>query len=242
MIWQLISAFRGDTSDEAMAALLVQVAARVFVILFCLSVHEFAHAWAARKLGDDTAWMHGRMTINPSKHLDLFGTLMILVVGFGYAKPVPVNPRNFKNHKKGMALTAAAGPLSNLILAVLFCLLSYILLLATRNATGDAARLITLFLFYVSFSNVGLMVFNLIPFPPLDGSRILDLLLPPKASYAIARYEGILRWAVFALLLFSGPISALVRLAFNGLSALAGLPFPFTIKILVDGTVAILQK
>ena len=225
MIWQLINAFRGDTPDDVMAALLVQVAARVFVILFCLSVHEFAHAWAARKLGDDTAWMHGRMTINPSKHLDLFGTLMILVVGFGYAKPVPVNPRNFKNRKKGMALTAAAGPLSNLVLAVGFCLLGNIFYLATRNNPSDASQLFWLFLYYVFVSNVGLMVFNLIPFPPLDGSRILDLLLPAKLSMKIAQYESILRWGVFALLLFSTPLTWLINLAANGIDFLVGLPF-----------------
>ncbi|MCL1952905.1 MAG: site-2 protease family protein, partial [Oscillospiraceae bacterium] len=135
MLWRLIGMLKGDMSAMDMSGLMVEFAATAAVVLLCLPVHECAHAWTAKKLGDDTAWMHGRLTLNPSKHLDLFGTLMILVVGFGYAKPVPVNPRNFKNgkYKRGMALTAAAGPLSNLILAVIFCLAAYLAAMAGRG-------------------------------------------------------------------------------------------------------------
>jgi len=227
MIWQLIRGMQGDLTDLDMAALMVSFAAMAVVLLLCLPMHEYAHAWAAKKLGDDTAWMHGRLTLNPAKHLDLFGTLMILFVGFGYAKPVPVNPRNFKDYKKGMALTAVAGPLSNLILAVAFCLLAYIAALFTIDTHNDLAFLVRDFFRIIFFSNVTLMVFNLIPFPPLDGSRILDLVLPSKISVFLAQHENILRWGVFVLLLFRGVIGFLSSLVASGIAFLIGLPFPF---------------
>jgi len=175
------------------------LAARVFVIIFCLSVHEYAHAWAAKKLGDNTAWMHGRLTLNPAKHLDLIGTLMIFVVGFGYAKPVPVNPRNFKNrnYKKGMALVAAAGPLSNLIMALLFYGLSYLTLLIQ---SPDVYFIVATFAHSIVSLNITLALFNLLPIPPLDGSRILDLFLPPKASMFIARNERYFLYGLYAVL------------------------------------------
>jgi len=225
MIWQLIRGMQGDLSDLDMAALLVNFAAMAVVLLLCLPMHEYAHAWAAKKLGDDTAWMHGRLTLNPSKHLDIFGTLMILMVGFGYAKPVPVNPRNFKNYKKGMALTAAAGPLSNLIMAVAFCVVVNFMWYFQPAEPDDVFRLLYGFFSTLFSVNVSLMVFNLIPFPPLDGSRILDLVLPGKISMFLAEHENVMRWAVFALLIFSSPISWLSGLAVRGIDTLVSLPF-----------------
>jgi len=212
MIFQLLRLFSGEYDEMQMAYTLAQLAARVFVIIFCLSVHEFAHAFAAKRLGDDTAWMHGRLTLNPSKHLDLVGTLMILVVGFGYAKPVPVNPRNFKDgkYKKGMAIVAAAGPGSNLLLALLFFGVSkllllflgvpnqYALLLAeTPNLYGFV---LYTFIHSVTYSNVALAIFNLLPIPPLDGSRILDLFLPARASMFLERNERYFRYGLYAVL------------------------------------------
>jgi len=227
MLWQLIQGFLyGGVEDIDMARMLVRFAATAVVLILCLPIHEFAHAWAAKKLGDETAAMHGRLTLNPSKHLDLVGTLMILFVGFGYAKPVPVNPRNFKHYKKGMALTAAAGPLSNLILAVLFCIVYNALWLFPANG-NDLIPMLRDFFGYVFAINVTLMVFNLIPFPPLDGSRILDLLLPAKWSDFIAQYEHIMRWGVFVLLLFRGAIGWLAGWVITGIDTLVGLPFGF---------------
>jgi Zn-dependent protease len=232
MIRQLIRAFM-DGSDIDVANLLTQLAASAFVIIFCLSVHECAHAWAAKKLGDNTAWMHGRLTLNPSRHLDLIGTLMILVVGFGYAKPVPVNPRKFRDRKKGMALTAAAGPLSNLIMAFGLLLLAYafdaVVSIAFGAArAGDLYDVILRFLSMSATSNVGLMLFNLIPVPPLDGSRILDMLLPARASFFLARNERYFSWGLYALLFFgvlNTPLGYLVYWVTEGLHFLAGLPF-----------------
>ena len=228
MIWQLLQGFiHGDAADVDMAGLLMTLAATAVVLILCLPMHEFAHAWMAKKMGDNTAWMHGRLTLNPSKHLDLVGTLMILFIGFGYAKPVPVNPRNFNNgkYKQGMALTAAAGPVSNLILAVIFCLLTYACYAVNRSLRSDALELVWQMLGIVSFRNIGLAVFNLIPFPPLDGSRILDLILPGKVSRFIDEHENIFRYGIYLLLFFGSPIGKFSVLLFNGLSYIIGLPF-----------------
>jgi len=202
MIWELLRMFSGDYNEMQMAYLLAQLAARVFVIIFCLSVHEFAHAFAAKQLGDDTAWMHGRLTLNPAKHLDFIGTLMILVVGFGYAKPVPVNPRNFKDgkYKRGMAIVAAAGPASNLLLAGLFFGIQLLIPLFAVRMPNAYMGILYVFVNSVVFSNVALAIFNLLPIPPLDGSRILDLVLPAKASMFLERNERYFRYGLYAVL------------------------------------------
>jgi Zn-dependent protease len=185
-----------------MANLMAKLAGMVFVLLFCLSVHECAHAWAAKKLGDSTAYNHGRLTLNPGKHLDPIGSLMILLVGFGYAKPVPVNPRNFKHYKKGMALTAAAGPLSNLLMGILFGIAACAAYLLNLRFPSDLAGLLVRFFGAIFTSNIGLMVFNLIPIPPLDGARLLDLVLPARVSDFLARYERYMMYGVMLLLFF----------------------------------------
>ena len=233
MIWRLIGMLQGEMSEQDMSALMVEFAAVSVVLLLCLPLHEYAHGWMAKKLGDDTAWLHGRLTLNPAKHLDLFGTLMILFIGFGYAKPVPVNPRNFKNgkYKKGMALTAAAGPLSNLMLAVIFCLASQLSYMAFLSTGSEVLNLIWLLLGIVSFRNIALAVFNLIPFPPLDGSRILDLVLPYKASRFIAMHENIFRWAVILLIFLGTPIFSVALFIFRGLTSLVGLPFSVQLPV-----------
>ena len=229
MLWDLLDMLRGDVADIDMAALLVQFAAIAVVMILCLPAHECAHAWAAKKLGDDTAWMHGRLTLNPSKHLDLLGTLMLFVVGFGYAKPVPVNPRNFKHYWRGWALTSAAGPLANLILAVIFLFLGQ-LFGTVVSLTGwmdvESAQLVWGFFVSVAAVNVSLMLFNLLPIPPLDGSRILYMILPAKASDYLERYERYIFGAVFVVsFLLSKPLGALTKWILVGLNFLTGLPF-----------------
>lgn len=200
--------------------------ASVFVVFCTMPVHECAHAFVAYKLGDGTARLSGRMTLNPMKHIDPIGALMIILVGFGYAKPVPVNPRNFKNPKAGMALTALAGPVSNLLMAAIFILLKNIV--GVLPAANVLATALYLFFTYAAIINIGLAVFNLIPIPPLDGSRVLQLLIPSKYYYKFLQYERYIVLIVFALLFFgvlSRPLAYLETVIFNGLDYVIGYPF-----------------
>lgn len=216
--------FRNGFSVE----LVINLCARLFVLFCVLPVHEFAHAYVATKLGDQTARLSGRLTMNPLAHLDLMGTLMILLVGFGYAKPVPVNPRNFKNRKGGMALTAAAGPLSNLLMALVYLFIYVLVYMKVRPDAGTVPYYLMTFCNIVAQINVSLAVFNLLPVPPLDGSRILAIVLPDKLYYKVMQYERYIVLVVFALLLFGKLdwlISRLTLLVLQGLLYLVGLPF-----------------
>ncbi len=171
------------------------------ILLTAFPIHESAHALAAHWMGDDTAKAQGRISLNPLRHLDLFGTIFMLIAGVGWAKPVPINPNNFKNRKVGMALSSLAGPVSNLVLAyismILYKISAYYLILHENTAIGILS---TVFLYSVIL-NVGLAVFNLLPVPPLDGSRIFNLVLSEKTYFKIMKYEniifGILFLAVF---------------------------------------------
>jgi Zn-dependent protease len=187
-------------------------------MLISLPVHEFSHAFAAYKLGDDTAKKMGRLTLNPIKHLDPMGAILMIFTGFGWAKPVPINPNNFKNRKTGFALSALAGPVSNLILA-------YLSIVILRALSLSPTRIPGLFLFYLAILNIGLGVFNLLPFPPLDGSRIFSLILPEKQYFKIMKYEGVFFLALFILMQFSffdSIIGAIQNFAFNALWFLTG--------------------
>ena len=182
---------------------LISLMARVFVVFCVLPIHEFAHAFVANKLGDDTARLKGRLTLNPLAHLHPIGALMIFLVGFGYANPVPVNARKFKNPKQGMAITALAGPVSNLLMSVIFCILTGAGVILYQKTNGNiTAEVATYFFMYAAYINVQLAVFNLIPIPPLDGSRLLTVILPNKYYFKIMKYERYIILGVFALILF----------------------------------------
>lgn len=170
----------------------------VLMVIISLPIHEFAHGYIANKLGDDTAYYQGRLTLNPLAHLDLWGTLSMIFLGFGWAKPVPVNPRRFKcNMRLGMALTALAGPLSNILLALVFMFASkgtYLLGDATGN---DFFYFLNWLTFNIMYTNIGLAFFNLLPVPPLDGSRILSYFLPYKVQ---AFYDNLERYSTYILI------------------------------------------
>ena len=178
----------------------------IFVIIAAISaisVHESAHGLMAYWLGDDTAKRAGRISLNPLKHIDILGLVMLAVAKFGWAKPVPVNMRRFKNQKLGMALTALAGPVSNVLLAfvstIFCCLTAYFYY---RSGSEILYWVNTLF-FYGQLINAGLAVFNLIPIPPLDGSKIFAIILPEKAHTFLMRYERY-GFVILAVFLFAG--------------------------------------
>lgn len=179
--------------------------------LLALTVHELAHGWVSTKLGDPTPKYQGRLTFNPLAHLDLFGTLLMVLTGFGWAKPVQINPNYYKNRTKGMALVAAAGPIANFILAFAGILIGNIILLVMEKsgASYEACRVVVTITFYFAYRNLCFMVFNLIPLPPLDGFKVAGLIIPPKIYYNILRYEQYVLLGIM-LLSLSGAFGSII--------------------------------
>lgn len=169
-------------------------AVQLLAVLFCLTVHETCHGLAALALGDPTAKRQHRLSLNPLRHIDWFGLLMMLVAGFGWAKPVPVNPNYFKKPRQGMALTALAGPASNLLLALLLLIPARLIYTYAHYSVFNQTALD--FLTSTAVLSIGLGLFNLIPIPPLDGSKVLAVLLPERAYRWLMHYE---RFGIFAL-------------------------------------------
>lgn len=173
-------------------------------ILFALSIHEFSHAYVANKLGDPTAKLMGRLTMNPVKHIDPLGIIAMFLVRFGWAKPVQVNSRYLKKPRRDMALVAIAGPVSNLISAIVGFIPFWLAVLFIHRATFLSLEIkegIIYILENFVYLNIALAIFNLIPIPPLDGSRILDSFLPPKALLLYHKYEDIIRIVLLVLLI-----------------------------------------
>ena len=225
--------FTAITNADLLSVIAILVTSAV-LFLICMPSHEFAHAYAAYKLGDYTAKYQGRLTLNPFKHLDLFGFAMILLVGIGYAKPVPVNMMNFKNRKRDMAIVAFAGPLMNLVCGMLFVFLDvlfnfvFTMIPMSSNVTAYVYIIGTYVLETIAYISISLAIFNLIPIPPFDGSRILGFFLPDRIYYKIMQYERFILIAVLILLWFGfldGPLSSIVSTFINRLYWLFSLPF-----------------
>lgn len=182
---------------------------RLAAVLLCLTVHETCHGLAAYALGDPTARRAHRLSLNPLRHIDWFGLLMMFAAGFGWAKPVPVNPNYFKKPKQGMALTALAGPVSNFLLALLTLLAARIF--CDVAAYSETNQRVLDFLLMVAVLSIGLGLFNLVPIPPLDGSKVLFAVLPDRAYDWLMRNERYGMLLLFALVFFDVGSSALSK-------------------------------
>ena len=194
---------------------------RIIILILAISVHEFAHALAADWLGDPTPRSQGRLTLDPRKHLDAFGSIMFLIAGFGWGKPVYTDPRNFKGDPRtGMAVVAAAGPMSNLLLAYIGSLLYRVGLVQTEISYY--------FLFLFVSLNILLMLFNLLPIAPLDGYQVTVGLLPYEIATVIARYQG-QGPIILMLLIVAGSI-----FNFNLLGLLLGPPYQLILGLLLN--------
>ena len=203
---------------------LLSMVTRLAAVLLCLTVHETCHGLAAYALGDPTARREHRLSLNPLRHIDWFGLLMMFVAGFGWAKPVPVNPNYFKKPKQGMALTALAGPVSNFLLALLTLLAARIF--CDVAAYSEANQRILDFLLMVALLSIGLGLFNLLPIPPLDGSKVLFAVLPDRAYNQLMRYERYGMLLLFALVFFdvgSSAFSAAIEWVFELFCRIVGL-------------------
>lgn len=181
-----ISGFASGINWSGMFSLFLRIAA----VLICIVVHEVCHGLAAYCLGDPTAKKSNRLSLNPIHHIDIFGLVMMAVVGFGWAKPVPVDARYFRKPKSGMAITALAGPVSNLVLAFLAAIMiNGALGLALTRGYGLGLKSFVEFWYMLMSLSIGLGIFNLIPFPPLDGAKILGVFLPDRIYFRLMRYE-----------------------------------------------------
>ena len=194
--------------------------------LFFITFHELAHGFAAYQLGDPTAKVNGRLTLNPISHIDWIGLMLLLTVRVGWAKPVPVDMRNFRHPKRDMAITALAGPAANFLLAT--AALGVASLIYHFAPQGTAAAYAIYFFLYMAVLSVGLGIFNLVPIPPLDGSKILFALLPDRIYYQYLRYERFFILAVVLLAwmgVFSVPLSFCMEGIVRGLCAVTAFPF-----------------
>jgi len=232
MIYDLLMSLRdGVPLKDVLPGILFTI----IVVLLSLSLHEMCHAWAAYKMGDHTARNLGRLTLNPAVHLDFIGTACMLFFGFGWAKPVPVNSRNFRNPRSGIIVTSVAGPASNIVLSFV-ALLAYALIVsflpvpyfidAETTFAGKLLYFLAELLTYFHILNLYLAVFNLIPIPPLDGSKILFMFLPAKIYFFVSRYERYISIALLILLytgILSTPISFICMYISRGMEWLISL-------------------
>ncbi len=186
-----------------MRGFLITLCLMLPAVIICLSVHECAHGWAARALGDRTAQRAGRLTLDPMAHIDPMGFLCMLVFGFGWARPVPVNVSGFRmrNRRLGMAIVALAGPLSNLVLAFI-CYTINIVMGVYIHSDIMFLNTLSLFFYYIASLSVGLGVFNLIPIPPLDGSRVLNAFAPYSLQQKLERYQSVILLAIIFIVYF----------------------------------------
>ncbi len=215
---------------------LLDIALSVLPALICITLHECAHGWAAYRLGDDTAKRMGRLTLDPLKHIDIIGLAMMVLFRFGWAKPVPVDMRKFKNPKRDMAVTAAAGPLMNVILC-LAALFLYGLTAPGAFYSGGALYYLNEGLYLTAYLSLALALFNIIPIPPLDGSKVLYSFISDRAYMQLMRYERYGMIALLALIVLSDlsgldPLSRATGWVFERLFVFADWGFALALRLM----------
>ena len=201
---------------------LLNILLSVIPALVCITLHELSHGFVAYKLGDDTAKNAGRLTLNPIKHLDIMGLIMMVVFHFGWAKPVPVNMYKFKDPKRGMAITALAGPVSNILITIVFLFIYGLLYIPLQ--LSDVGQYILQMIMITAYISLGLAVFNLIPVPPLDGSKVLFSLMSDEKYYKLMRYEHygmIILLVLIASDVLGAPLQMVTQAVFKFLFAFA---------------------
>lgn len=223
-----VSTFLENFDLEQLLTLLIQVIAA----LLCVSFHEMGHGYAAWLLGDSTAKKRGRVSMNPLRHIDPLGLLLLVTAGFGWAKPVPVDMEHFRRPKLGMALTALVGPISNFLMGIVAIGIASAIYHFAMVYLASSKFLYYLFLLLVRIAilSVGLGIFNLIPIPPLDGSKVVFSLLPNRIYYTILHYERYMMFLLFALVFFNlldTPLSFLLNWGMRGLCELTRFPVNF---------------
>ncbi len=200
----------------------------VIPALFCITLHELSHGYVAYSLGDDTAKSRGRLTLNPLKHIDIMGLLMMVAFKFGWAKPVPVNMYKFKNPKRGMAITALAGPVSNVLISCVFLFIYGLIFYPLANSDSPAAWMCLETVYTISYLSLALAVFNILPIPPLDGSKVLFAVLSESVYYKLMRYE---KYGMILLLVVVGsgvlgaPLARVTSFIYDKLFIIAEISF-----------------
>ncbi len=199
----------------------------VIPVLICITLHECAHGYTALRLGDPTAKNAGRLSLNPLKHFDIMGFVMMAFVGFGWAKPVPIDPRYFKDPKRGMAVTAAAGPVCNVLITLVFLFL-FGLMTPVLSGNGKVLLYFYRMLYKTAYLSLAFAIFNIFPIPPLDGSKVLYSFIPERAYWKLMRYEryGMILLVILVVTgILSGPLNSAVYFVFDKLFVVANWGF-----------------
>ena len=224
----LISAFRQAMQSGSFMPVIAAALSAAFLVFVVIPIHEFAHAWMAVKMGDNTPKLAGGLTLNPMAHIDPVGAVLIALIGFGWGKPTPINPNNFKNRKAGVALTSAAGPISNLLMGWLFIFLAVAFNHISALNNTNLGLILYLFFYYAGEISVYLAVLNLLPVPPFDGYGILEAFLPRKAIFWIQSHQSMISIILIVLLfanILSWPLTWLSNYVLKFFFWISALPF-----------------